>query len=106
MSNTKNYVQSCQEYCQCLADYLKTQFTEHPAQASQTWGQHCLEALWFSVQALGAGGALFVHALIPCWFQEWGVDRINTFIKEKRSSLHMRTVSEHPLARSIHEKDT
>ena len=75
--------------CENIIHYFHAKLTTHPNQANQNWGQHCLEALWFSGQSFAAGGAFLVHALVPCWFQEWGGDRIialNNTIQTKRGS--------------------
>ena len=91
--------------CQHLEDYLKTQFTDHPAQLNQSWGQHCRDNLWFSLLALAAGGALLIHAFIPCWLQEWGGDQLvalNSRIQEKRMAPRLRT-RRHRLVQSVHE---
>ena len=89
--------------------YLRTQLTSHPASVNQTWGDHCIEALCYSIQALTAGSVLLVHAFIPCLFEDFGEDCINSLsrsIKETRmQSRWLQPVEndEHPLSHSYHE---
>ena len=107
MSNTtRDYAQSCQENCQWLADYLKTQLTEHPASVGQTWGRHCIDTLWCSGQALTASGALLIHALFPCWCQGTGDHRVESLAASTRPCKRAwQCLGDAPLSHSIHEKD-
>lgn len=43
-------------------------FTDHPAQANETYVQHWLEAMWIGCQLAGATAAVCVHAFVPALF--------------------------------------
>ncbi len=51
-------------------------FTEHPASVGETYGQHFLFALRFSMRLFLAAGAAFIHALIPALFEKTASERI------------------------------
>ena len=51
-------------------------FTEHPAQAGETYLAHLRTAATFGVQMIAAGVACLVHALLPFLFVRTGSDCI------------------------------
>ena len=51
---------------------LKKVFLEHPATVDETYGEHFVQAMLFSGRMLGAAGACFIHAFIPCLFKQTG----------------------------------
>ena len=106
MSNTRDYAQSCQENCQWLADYLKTQLTQHPASLDQTWGRHCVDTLWCSGQALSASIYLFIHAFVPCWHHGTGDQRVETLANSTRPCKRSwQFLGGSSLSNSFSEKD-
>ena len=51
---------------------IKRQFTEHPASVGETYGQHFVSAMSFSVTLLKAAFVCGVHALLPFMFEKTG----------------------------------
>jgi hypothetical protein len=56
---------------------LQRLFTEHPASVGESYGEHLWRASWFSGKLLLAGGACFVHALLPFLFVKTGSNAIS-----------------------------
>ena len=52
-------------------------FTEHPASAGETYGEHFKVAMGFSRQLIGAGLAAAVHAILPGLHKTTASDRIH-----------------------------
>lgn len=48
---------------------LKSAFTAHPATVGETYVQHSRFAFRFACKLILAGGAAFVHALLPFAFE-------------------------------------
>ena len=48
-----------------MANSIKALFTEHPADVGETYFEHMLAALGFSMRLFLAGLASLVHALLP-----------------------------------------
>jgi hypothetical protein len=59
-------------------------FTGHPASVGETYLQHLVSAVGFSVRMLGAGIACLIHALLPFLFVNVGSSTI--------TKLHERMV--------------
>ena len=59
-------------------------FTEHPASVNETYGQHFVSAMSFSVAMLWAGLCCAIHAFLPFLFETKGKCTIQ--------SLHDRMV--------------
>ena len=55
---------------------LKGKFTEHPASVGETYGQHFVSAMGFSLSMLRAAFCCGVHALLPFMFEKTGSDCI------------------------------
>ena len=55
---------------------LKQKFTEHPATVGETYGQHFVSAMGFSLSMLRAAFCCGVHALLPFLFEKTGSDCI------------------------------
>ena len=55
---------------------LKTKFTEHPATVGETYGEHFVSAMGFSLSMLKAAGCCAIHALLPFCFEKTGSDCI------------------------------
>ena len=55
---------------------LKGKFTEHPATVGETYGQHFVSAMGFSLSMLRAAFCCGVHALLPFMFEKTGSDCI------------------------------
>ena len=45
-------------------------FTQHPASADETYGEHFRFALGFSLTLFAAAGAALIHALLPFAFEK------------------------------------
>mgnify|MGYP001822202676 CR=1 FL=1 len=60
-------------------------FTEHPAAVGESYGQHFVSAMGFSLAMLQAAFFCAVHAIFPWMFVRTGSSRIN--------ELHGRMVS-------------
>lgn len=45
-------------------------FTDHPASVDESYGEHLLFALRFSLKLFGAAGAALIHALLPFLFEK------------------------------------
>lgn len=45
-------------------------FTDHPASVDESYGEHLLFALRFSLKLFGAGFAALIHALLPFLFEK------------------------------------
>ena len=55
---------------------LKRKFTEHPATVGETYGQHFVSAMGFSLAMLKAAFCCAVHAMFPWCFEKTGSDCI------------------------------
>ena len=55
---------------------LKDKFTEHPATVGETYGQHFVHAMGFSLGMLKAAFCCGVHAILPFCFEKTGSDCI------------------------------
>ena len=64
---------------------LKGRFTDHPATVGETYGQHFVSAMGFSLSMLRAAFCCGVHALLPFLFEKTGSDCI--------TELHDRMVT-------------
>ena len=64
---------------------LKTKFTEHPATVGESYGEHFVSAMGFSVAMLRAAFCCAVHAVLPFLFVKTGSECI--------TELHDRMVT-------------
>ena len=64
---------------------LKTKFTEHPATVGETYGEHFVSAMSFSLAMLRAAFCCAVHAILPFLFVKTGSECI--------TELHDRMVT-------------
>ena len=55
---------------------FKGKFTDHPATVGETYGQHFVSAMGFSLSMLRAAFCCGVHALLPFLFEKTGSDCI------------------------------
>ena len=55
---------------------LKAKFTEHPATVGETYGQHFVSAMGFSLSMLRASFCCAVHAILPFAFEKTGSECI------------------------------
>ena len=55
---------------------LKQKFTEHPASVGETYGQHFVSAMGFSLSMLGAAFCCAIHAILPFTFEKTGSECI------------------------------
>ena len=51
---------------------LKQRFTEHPASVGETYGEHFVAAMGFSLSMLRASFCCAVHAILPFCFEKTG----------------------------------
>ena len=51
---------------------LKHKFTDHPASVGETYGQHFVSAMGFSLSMLRAAFCCAVHAILPFMFEKTG----------------------------------
>lgn len=51
---------------------LASKFTEHPATVGETYGQHFVSAMGFSLSMLKAAFCCAVHAVLPFMFKKAG----------------------------------
>jgi len=65
---------------------LKSKFNEHPASVGETYAEHFVAAMGFSLSLLKAAGACAVHAVLPFAFEKTGSRYIET--------LHRRMVTQ------------
>jgi hypothetical protein len=49
---------------------FKAIFSEHPASVGETYAEHFVEAMGFSLSLLKAAGACAVHAVLPFAFEK------------------------------------
>ena len=64
---------------------LKTKFTEHPATVGETYGEHFVSAMGFSLAMIRAAFCCAVHAVLPFLFVKTGSECI--------TELHDRMVT-------------
>lgn len=64
---------------------LASKFTEHPATVGETYGQHFVSAMGFSLSMLKAAFCCAVHAVLPFMFEKTGSSCI--------TELHERMVT-------------
>lgn len=55
---------------------LKAKFTEHPATVGETYGEHFVSAMGFSLSMLKAAFCCGVHAILPFMFEKTGSECI------------------------------
>lgn len=55
---------------------LKRKFTEHPATVGETWGEHFVSAMGFSLAMVRAAFCCAVHAVFPFLFEKAGSECI------------------------------
>ena len=55
---------------------LKAKFTEHPASVGETYGQHFVSAMGFSLSMIRAAFCCAIHAILPFAFEKTGSDCI------------------------------
>lgn len=55
---------------------LKAKFTDHPATVGETYGEHFVSAMGFSLAMLRAAFACAVHAVLPFLFVKTGSECI------------------------------
>lgn len=48
---------------------LKAMFCEHPAKVGESYTEHMIFALGFSLRLFRAAGAALVHGIVPCLHQ-------------------------------------
>ncbi|MEE4162763.1 MAG: DUF6356 family protein [Woeseiaceae bacterium] len=51
---------------------LRSKFSEHPASVGETYAEHFVQAMGFSLALLKAAGACAVHAVLPFAFEKTG----------------------------------
>lgn len=56
---------------------LKCKFTDHPASVGETYGEHFVTAMSFSLSLFRAAFVCAVHALLPFLFEKTGSECIN-----------------------------
>ena len=69
---------------------LKAKFTEHPASVGETYGQHFVSAMGFSLSMLRAAFCCAVHAILPFAFEKTGsncIEGLYDRMVENRSRL-------------------
>jgi hypothetical protein len=57
---------------------LKAKFTDHPATVGETYTEHFLTAMGFSLSILKAAFCCGVHAILPFAFEKTGSECITT----------------------------
>ena len=55
---------------------LKNRFTEHPATVGESYGEHFVSAMGFSLSMLRAAFCCAVHAILPFAFEKTGSECI------------------------------
>lgn len=55
---------------------LKAKFTDHPAAVGETYGEHVVTAMGFSLSMLKAAFCCGVHAILPFAFEKTGSECI------------------------------
>lgn len=55
---------------------LRTKFTEHPESVGESYGEHFVSAMGFSLSMLKAAFCCAMHALLPFLFAKTGSDCI------------------------------
>ena len=55
---------------------LKAKFTDHPTTVGETYGEHFVHAMGFSLSMLKAAFCCGVHAILPFAFEKTGSDCI------------------------------
>ncbi len=55
---------------------LKAKFTEHPETVGETYGEHFVSAMGFSLSMLKAAFCCGVHAILPFMFEKTGSECI------------------------------
>ena len=75
---------------------LKTKFTEHPATVGETYGEHFVSAMGFSVAMLRAAFCCAVHAVLPFLFIKTGSECI-TELHDRMVTNRSKLPSEAPV---------
>ncbi len=73
---------------------LKTLFTDHPASADESYGEHLGTALWFAWKLFGAALAALVHAFLPFLFVKTG-SRVITELYDRMVTNRHRHAMDH-----------
>ena len=80
---------------------LKAKFTEHPATVGETYGEHFVSAMGFSLSMLKAALCCGVHAILPFMFEKTGSECITGLYNRmvtNRSKLPADTATQDKLA--------
>ena len=75
---------------------LKAKFTDHPETVGETYGEHFVSAMGFSLSMLRAAFCCAVHALLPFMFEKTGSDCI-TGLYERMVTNRSRLVADKQL---------
>lgn len=63
-------------------------FVDHPASVNETYFQHLNFAMRFAIKLLAAGGAAFIHAVVPALFETTASRMVNS-IHQDLNSRHI-----------------
>lgn len=75
---------------------LIAKFTEHPAEVGETYGQHFMTAMSYSMPLLGAAVATCVHAFLPFLFEKTGSECITQLHERLVTSKRLEELRSHP----------
>ncbi len=64
---------------------MSNPFTRHPEALGESFGQHFMHAMSYSMRLFGAAGAAFVHALLPFLFEKTASNMIKAMYGEMTS---------------------
>ena len=76
---------------------LADKFTEHPATVGETYGQHFVSAMGFSLSMLRAAFCCAVHAFLPFMCEQTGSEAI-TALHDRMVTNRSRHVAEEDLS--------
>lgn len=80
---------------------LRSKFTEHPASVGESYAEHFVQAMGFSLALLKAAGACAVHAVLPFAFEKTGSRHIEMLhrrmVTQRGRATTAETVDANPL---------
>ena len=66
---------------------MKNIFTKHPNAIGETYLQHLVKGVSFSIKLLVVSFKVFIHAILPCFFENSASDKVselNDILQKRR----------------------
>ena len=70
---------------------MRNIFTKHPNSVGETYLQHLVKGLSFSIKLIFISLKAFIHAIVPCLFEHSTSDRVaelHNFLQKRKNSIN------------------